>query len=355
MTANLDALEAYGRADPDGMLSHILGFPQQLTDAWETVADLRLPEDCRNPRAVLLLGMGGSAIGGDLAKDLISTECSMCLLVHGDYHLPAWVDRDTLVIASSYSGNTEETLGGAAAAIDRGAPVVGITSGGRLAELLHAAGRPVVTIRYRSQPRAALGHSLVPVLGILRAAGLIADPSTSIAAAQDNLGRLVERNRPEVPIRSNWAKQYAQSLFDRISVIYGAGLLANVARRWKCQINENSKAWAFFEEFPELNHNAVFGYRFPAAAERLHVVLLDSPLVPERIRRCSQVTQQLLDRAGIPFTVVAAGGEEPEPLTQMLSAVLLGDFVSYYLALLYQVDPTPVDAIDFLKAELARG
>ena len=355
MTVDLDALELYQRADPSGMLRHILGFPQQLADAWETVADLRLPDEYRAPRAVLLLGMGGSAIGGDLAKDLIADTCSTRVHVHRDYHLPAWVDRHTLVIASSYSGNTEETLGGAAAALDRGAPVVGITSGGRLADRLRAAGRPVVMIRYRSQPRAALGHSLVPVLGILRAAGLIADPSASIAAARDSLARLVERNRPEVPARSNRAKQSAQSLFDRIAVIYGAGLLANVARRWKCQINENSKAWAFFEEFPELNHNAVLGYRFPAAAERLHVVLLDSTLVPERIRRCSQVTQQLLDRAGVPFTIVAAGGEEPEPLTQMLSTVLLGDFVSYYLALLYQVDPTPVDAIDFLKAELARG
>jgi glucose/mannose-6-phosphate isomerase len=174
-------------------------------------------------------------------------------------------------------------------------------------------------------------------------------------AARDKLALVVERNRPEIPAASNRAKQYAQSLLDRIAVIYGAGLLANVARRWKCQINENSKAWAFFEEFPELNHNAVLGYRFPPAAERLHVVLLDSPLVPERVRRCFQVIQQLLDQAGVPLTVVAAGGEEPDPLTQMLSAALMGDFVSYYLALLYQVDPTPVDAIDFLKAELARG
>ena len=355
MTVNLDALEVYGRADPDGMLSHILGFPQQLTDAWETVADLRLPEDCRNPRAVLLLGMGGSAIGGDLAKDLISTECSMCLLVHRDYHLPAWVDRDTLVIASSYSGNTEETLSGAAAALDRGAPVVGISSGGRLTELLRTAGRPVVTVKYRSQPRAALGHSLIPVLGILRSAGLTADPSASIAAAREKLTQIVERNRPEVPTASNQAKQYAHSLFDRITVVYGAGLLANVARRWKCQINENSKAWAFFEQFPELNHNAVLGYRFPTATDRLHVLLLDSPLIGERIRRCYQVTQRILDRAGIPYTVVAAGAEEPDPLTQMLSTVLLGDFVSYYLALLYGVDPTPIDPIYFLKAELARS
>ncbi|HEX2172112.1 MAG TPA: bifunctional phosphoglucose/phosphomannose isomerase [Dehalococcoidia bacterium] len=348
---DLDAPEAYVAADPSDMLRRIRELPQQVTDAWQGVAALDLPADCRRPAGVLLLGMGGSAIGGDLARDLVAGECPVPFQVNRDYDLPAWVDRRTLVIASSYSGNTEETLSGLEQALARGAAVVGVSSGGRVTDRLRAAGRPVIPIQYESQPRAALGHSLIPVLGILRAAGLIADPARSVEAARRALDRVLAENGPEVATVNNRAKGIARTLHGRVAVVYGGSLLSSVARRWKTQINENSKAWAFWEENPELCHNAVLGYQFPPLADRVHVLLLDSPLISQRTRIRAEVTQRILDRQSIPHDRVA--GQETDRLAALLELILLGDLTSYYLALLNGVDPTPVEMIDYLKAELA--
>lgn len=349
---DLDAIKAYAAADPEDMLRRILDLPAQVTAAWQGVAAVDLPPDFRQPANVLLLGMGGSAIGGDLAGDIVADTCPVPFQVNRDYDLPAWVDRRTLVIASSYSGNTEETLSGLDQAIGRGAAVVGVSGGGQVTERLRRLGRPVVPIRYVSQPRAALGHSLIPVLGILHQAGLIPDPAASVQAARHALERVVAANRPEVPAGENQAKMLAQGLSGRVAVIYGGGVLANVARRWKTQINENSKGWAFFEECPELCHNAVLGYQFPAFGDRVHVVMLDSAQIGERTRVRYEVTQRILAEHGIGFTPVI--GQSADRLAAVLEMILVGDFASYYLALLNGVDPTPVAMIDYLKAELAK-
>lgn len=352
MTIDLDTRDIYQRLDPDRMIDHILNLPRQVEDAWQALAGLELPDDCRNPDSVVLLGMGGSAIGGDLVADYVAHECPAPFIVNRGYDLPAWVGPRTLVIASSYSGNTEETLSGAAQALARGAPVVGVSSGGELTARLRAAGRPVVPIHYRSQPRAALGHSLIPVLGILHAAGLIDDPAPAIGAAAAALAAEAARNEPNVPTAANPAKSLALDLVGRIPVVYGAEFLSAVARRWKTQINENAKSWGIYEEFPELNHNAVLGYQFPGDLKCLYVVQLDSPLLSKRVRARYAVTRELLTREGVSFTTLTTEGDGR--LAQMLGAIVLGDFVSYYLAMLYEVDPTPVTAIDFLKAQLAR-
>jgi glucose/mannose-6-phosphate isomerase len=257
------------------------------------------------------------------------------------------------VLACSYSGGTEETLSALDQVLDRGAQVLGLTTGGKLAELGSRRGFPVLTFDYPAQPRAALGYSLFLTLGVLvqldylpREVANIEDAIHVIRAQRAEIG-------PEVPTSQNRAKELATMLHGSLPVVYGGGLLAEVARRWKGQFNENSKTWAFFEQFPELNHNAVMGYRFPAElAPKVVVVFLTSMHSHPRVRLREEITAQILGQQGVRSTIVS--GEGASDLAQMVSVIHLGDFVTYYLALLNQTDPTSIEAIDYLKSELAQ-
>ncbi len=350
---NLDAIDIRA-ADPTDMLARIRELPLQCQQSWAAVNTMKLPAAYASVANVAVLGMGGSAIGGDLARSLVADSCRVPITVLRDYDLPAWVSKDTLVIASSYSGNTEETLSAFAQAVDRGSHLVAVTTGGRLQAAAKAAGAPVFPVTYVSQPRAALGWSLVPILGLLQAAGLAPDQSAAVAEAVGVMERLQTEIDAVAPMARNAAKQLAQRLHGKIPVVYGAGLLSEVARRWKGQFNENAKNWAFYEVLPELNHNAVLGYEFPAdLAARLTVIILSAPGDHPRNRVRQTVTAELLRRAGVAVEEVSARGASP--LAQVLSAIHFGDYVSYYLALLNEVDPSHVNAINYLKDVLSKS
>jgi glucose/mannose-6-phosphate isomerase len=351
---NLDDTGIYQQNDPDNMLSRIKELPMQCRQAWQTVMDFTLPSDYSDIDKVIILGMGGSAIGGDLVRSLALAEAKIPVLVHRDYGLPAFVNERTLVIASSYSGNTEEILSGFEPSLKTGAKKLVMTTGGKLGELAGANHLPVYKIEYKAQPRAALGFSFLPTLGVLQKLGFIGDKSAHVDETVSVLNKLSSELDEKSQLASNPAKQLAQRLYGKLSVIYGAGILAEVAHRWKTQINENGKSWAFYEIFPELNHNATVGFPFPPeVVERLHLVLLRSPLFNERVKLRYEVTCELLKRAGVAYEYVDSLGESP--LSQMMSTVMMGDFASYYLAILNKVDPSPVDVISYLKDQLAKG
>ncbi|MFH1651371.1 MAG: bifunctional phosphoglucose/phosphomannose isomerase, partial [Chloroflexota bacterium] len=282
------------------------------------------------------------------------TEAKIPIIIQRDYDLPAFVDDKTLVIASSYSGNTEETLNAFEQALKTGAKKLVLTTGGKIKEIAEDCEIPVWTITYKAQPRAALGYSFLPVLGFLQKLGFIGDKSAEVDEMLEILPDLGRRIGAAVPAASNPAKQLAQGFFDCLPVIYGAGVLAEVAHRWKTQINENSKAWAFYEIFPELNHNATVGFPLPEEiVSRVRVVLLRAPSFHPRVQLRYRVTCELLDRAGVSYDFV--DGEGKGALSQMMSLVHFGDMVSYYLALLYRTNPSPVEVIDYLKEQLSRG
>jgi glucose/mannose-6-phosphate isomerase len=340
--------------DPEGMLNHLHRLPQLCQQAWQMALSFKLPTDYADIDKVLVLGMGGSAIGGDLAASLTQDEARLAIIVCRGYELPAFTDARTLVIASSYSGNTEETLASFEKALKTDAKKLAITTGGRLKTVAQKRDIPVFSFDYQAQPRAALPFSLLPVLCFLSRLGLISDKSPEVAEAVLVLEGLSSRIAEAVPHAQNQAKQLASRLHNRLPVVYGAGITSEVAHRWKTQLNENSKSWAFHEVFPELNHNAVVGYQFPEElATRIVVVLLRSALLAERVRLRYQITSQLLERAGVSYQII--DGEGQSPLSQVMSLVLFGDYTSYYLAMLYKIDPSPVKAIDFLKQQLARG
>ena len=351
---DLDNVSAYPRFDKLGMLEHLHAFPEQCQKAWEKVQRFELPHLHTRISNVVILGMGGSAIGGDMARRLALPESKSPVWVHRDYGLPAFVDDNTLVIASSYSGNTEETLSGFTKSLGTAAKKLAITSGGKLKDLAKKEGIPVFIIDYQAPPRAAFPHSFVPLVGVFQKLGLLTDKSVALQEAVAVLkklsGDLIETN----PLASNPAKQLAARLQGRLAVIYGAEMLSEVARRWKGEFNENSKAWAFFENFPELNHNAVVGYEFPPEAkDRIFVFMLRSPSLHPRILLRYDVTAKLLAKAGIAHESVEARGKSA--LAQMLSLVLLGDYASFYLSMLNEVDPTSTDAINFVKQSLAQS
>jgi glucose/mannose-6-phosphate isomerase len=341
------------KLDPEGMLARIHEVPWQCQQAWQMAREFNLPQEYSDINKVLVIGMGGSAMGGDLVRSLVAPEARVPIIVHRGYDLPAFVDDKTLVIISSYSGNTEETLSGFSQALETGAKKLAITTGGKLKKLADENSIPVLTFNYRSQPRAALAFSFLPILCFMQKLGVVGDKSAEVDEALNVLQKLSIKIDETRPVSKNPARQLAEKLHGHLSVIYGAGLLSEVAHRWKTQFNENSKAWAFYEVFPELNHNAVVGYQFPPElAEKIVVVLLRSELLSQRIRLRYEVTCELLKRAGVHYEFV--DGEGTKPLSQMLSLVLFGDYVSYYLAILYRVDPSPVETINYLKEQLAQ-
>ena len=351
---NLDETGIYQQNDPDNMLARIKELPMQCRQAWQTIMDFKLPPDYSDVDKAVILGMGGSAIGGDLVRSLTLTEGRIPVIVHRDYDLPAFVDERTLIIASSYSGNTEEILSSFEPSLKTGAKKLVMTTGGKLAELAEANNLPVYKIEYKAQPRAALGFSFLPTLGVLQKLGFINDKSSDVDETVKVLENLSAKLDEKSPLSANRAKQLAHRLYGKLSVIYGAGILSEVGHRWKTQINENGKAWAFYEVFPELNHNATVGYPFPSElVSQIHVILLRSPLFNERVKLRYEVTCELLERAGVAYEYVDSLGESP--LSQMMSTVMMGDFASYYLAILYKVDPSPVEVINYLKNQLAKG
>ncbi|MDD5037837.1 MAG: bifunctional phosphoglucose/phosphomannose isomerase [Dehalococcoidales bacterium] len=345
---DLDDITIYHQFDTSGMLNQLHEFPEQCQRAWERVTGFALPGEYARINKVVILGMGGSAIAGEVVRRLALMETKVPVWVHRDYDLPLFVDESTLVIASSYSGNTEETLAAFTESFKTPAKKLALTTGGKLKQLAEEKGVPVFIVDYQAPPRVAFPHSFIPLVGILQKLGLLTDKSADLREALRILNKLAKDLSAATPLDSNPAKQLATRLSGRIAVIYGAGLLSEVAQRWKTQYNENSKSWAFYELFPELNHNAISGYRFPARVkEKILVLMLRSSLLHPRTRLRYEATAELLAKSGFAYEFIEAEGKSN--LSQMMSTILLGDYVSFYLAILNKIDPTPVAAVDFVK------
>jgi glucose/mannose-6-phosphate isomerase len=351
-TSVIESVERIRTADPEDMLGRIKELPKQIQGAWQVTRAAQLPPAYGDVRNITVIGMGGSAIGGDLAAALLADELKIPMSVHRDYGLPAFIGRDSLVIASSYSGNTEETLSAFDEARKRGAKVLALTTGGALATQARAANYPVVTFSYKARPRATLGYSLGLVLGSLARLGLIRDLSADIDAAVADLAKLEERVHEGA--RTNDAKKLAIELYGRIVFAYGAGVMGVMARRVKGQWNENAKNWSAYDVMSELNHNAVVGFPNPQIArEAITVLLLRSDRDNPRHKIRFDVTRELLDRASIQHKSLQFGGTNL--LSEVLQMTLFTDYVSFYVALLNGADPSPNTAIDYLKDRLAKG
>jgi glucose/mannose-6-phosphate isomerase len=334
--------------DPAGMLGDVLAQPLQLGDAlWRTQSAGIRARDL--PGGLVVCGMGGSAIGGDLAAAALGDRATRPITLVRGSAIESWTLPESLVLCASYSGNTEETLGCFEAAGAAGAQRVVITTGGTLAELAREEEVPVIGVPAGMQPRAAVIYMTIGVLECAALCGAAPGLHSEIDMATALLERLVEEWGPSSS-EDSLAKSVARDLNGTIPVIHGAASTKAPARRWSTQINENADSPAFWTELPEANHNQICGWeRGRAAAPFSGVFLCDDDQHP-RVKRHMDLAAAELERVGAPALQVDTFGESR--LERVLSAVLLGDLVSVYMAGLAGVDPTPVPAITRLKQQL---
>jgi glucose/mannose-6-phosphate isomerase len=340
---------AVAAADPTRQAAEILDLGIHLTDAlWRVESAGLRPEPA--PGGLVVAGMGGSGIGGRLALAALGPRATAPVTLSSGYALPPWVDGDALVLCSSYSGATEETLACYDDATARGARRLVATTGGALAERARADGVPVVPLPGGFQPRAAVGYLTVVALEAAALCGAAPSLRGEVEAAAALAGELAAEWGPDGPAGGD-AKALARRLAGTVPVIVGAGPTAAVAYRWKCQLNENSKLQAFSSELPELDHNEIVGWSSGPEGARFAAVFLEDPEVHERVRTRFEITAGLVaPGAAVVERVRPRGGS---PLERLVSLVLLGDLVSLYLAVLRGADPGDIAAIDALKRELA--
>lgn len=348
---NLDDQIKFTQLDPEDMLAQIDGLPEQLQAAWELGGRLPLPE-WEGIERVLIAGMGGSAIGADLLAAYIEPLCLVPVTVHRNYGLPAWArGPETLVIASSHSGNTEETLAAFELATANGCRVIAVTSGGELASGARQSGATLWTFEHAGQPRAAVGYSFGLLLAAFSRLGFIPEQDGELVIAIQALRAQQKNLRADVPAVHNPAKRMAGQLLGRWVVVFGADALAPVARRWKGQINELAKAWAQFEALPESDHNTLAGVLNPeqALSNTMALFLRASSYQARNLLR-TDLTKKIFMLEGLNTDFFDAHGDTT--LSNLWTALHFGDYTAYYLAMAYGVDPTPVDAIEELKNEM---
>ncbi len=345
----LTALDAAAcdAVDSTNQFGDTLALADHLRDAlWRVDSANIAPVDA--PGGLIVAGMGGSSVGGRLAAGALGPRLRRPLALAMGYDIPSWIGRETLVLCSSYSGSTEETLATYDAAKAAGAPRIVATTGGLLAERARADGVPVVPLPGGFQPRAAVGYSLVTALEAAALCGAAPSVRDEVEAAAALAPELALEWGPDGSEDGD-AKRIARALHGTIPVIVGAGLTASVAYRWKTQINENAEIPAFASMLPEHDHNEVVGWG--GAAGRLGGIFLDDPEGDERAAQRIEVTAEIAaDGAAVVERVTARGDSR---LERLVSLLLLGDLVSLYLAVQRGVDPVYVRAIDLLKERLA--
>jgi glucose/mannose-6-phosphate isomerase len=348
---NLDDLEYFKKLDTLNMLGEIDNLPDQLAGAYELGMQQPLP-DVKDVRQVVIAGMGGSAIGADLLASYCASLAVLPVSVHRDYGLPLFArGPETLVICSSHSGNTEETLDAFDAALRAGCRVMAVCTGGELAKRAKEKGLTVWTFVHSGQPRAAVGFSFGLLLALFERLHFIPDQKEAMQDAIASMKRSQIHLSAEIPAVKNPAKRYAGQLMGRWVTVMGSGLMTVVARRWKGQINEVAKAGANFEFIPEADHNTLAGTMNPEETLNAHTmtIFLCTPSDHPRNRLRMDLTRKAFMLEGLNTDFIEARGHTS--LAHMWTTILFGDYMAYYLAMAYGADPTPIKAlVDFKQA-----
>ena len=340
----MSGVEAIRAVDPSGQLDDVLSLPDHLRDALWRVESAGL--EPTETRGLIVCGMGGSAIGGVLARAAIGDQLNLPMLVYRDYEVPSWTASDRAVLCSSYSGNTEETLACFEAAEAVGAQRYAATTGGALAEAARSSGVPVIGLPGGLQPRHSVGYGFTVACEIAALVGVASGMRTEIDAAAAHL----ETHRDALIAQ---AGEIADQVAGTVPLIYGCDLTVPVAYRWKCQLNENAKQHAFQNQLPELDHNEIVGWGTSNGGSGFSAIFLGDSDQHPRQRRRAELTAQLIDSAA--EAVVHVETEGQTRTQRLLWAVMLGDLVSLHLAAANGVDPEPVAVIEELKRELGKA
>lgn len=352
----LDDITIIRKLDEGGVLAAIKRMDEQVGQAWNEMQTIQIPEEYKNIRNIVLSGMGGSALGGRIVDALTNSIIRAPFEISTEYSIPNYVNEDTLVILSSYSGNTAETLSAAEKAYEKKAKIFIIATGGKLAEFAKQKNIPAYIYDPKenpsNQPRMALGYSITAVIGLLNRLAIVSisemEIQTIIKLMGDNCIEFSEEN----DITRNEAKNLALKIKSKIPVLIASEHLVGSIHAYKNQLNENSKTFSLSFDIPELNHHLMEGLRFPPQLkENLLFVFINSDLYSEDIKKRYPLTQDVVEKNEIPSINIYLTGKTK--LEQIYEILVLGSFVSFYIAVLYGIDPTPIPWVDYFKSKLS--
>lgn len=354
-SVSLDDQEAISQLDRSNVLGSIQALANQVEDAWDQVKQIELNIDQSKIRNVVVSGMGGSALGPDVIKRAFKAQLLVPFEVVNDYALPGYVSENTLVVVSSYSGTTEETVAGLQDAISKGAQVLVISTGGDLQRLAQEKGLSGYTIQPThnpsGQPRMAIGYSVFGIIALLQRVGLISLDDSLVNSVIATIRRTATQLDIGVTQTENAAKQLAFQILGRIPVFVAAEHLEGAAHVMQNQFNENGKTFAEYRVIPELNHHLMEGLRFPQDNDKtLFFVLLNSALYHPRTQRRFEITQKVIENTGIDATMLEL--QNTTALEQVFEVITFGAYTNFYLAMLEGIDPAPIETVDFFKSEL---
>ena len=352
-TESYVTVEDIKEIDRSGMYSVLVDFHAQVEDAARIGRSTPVKLNVKGIDSIVLTGMGGSAMGGDLLRAFLSDTITVPFLINRHYDLPAFADRNTLVIISSYSGNTEETIAANRAAIKRKARILCLTSGGMTEALAKQHRQNIVKVPAGLQPRAALGYLFFPLLIVLSRLGIVPPRQPGI---RETIQLLKAKGLAygDVAASNNLPLKLARQLQGKLPIIYSPAVYFDaIGMRWRGQICENAKKLAFSHVLPEMNHNELVGWKIGAELMRqMEVIYLRDRGIHKRIALREDISSRIITPYASHVTDVWSEGHSL--LARMFSLIYLGDWVSFYLAILNKEDPTPVAVIQQLKGELAK-
>ena len=339
----------YDKSDMYGVISNM---PDQIREAVKLAEDFSVNIDAGSISSILFAGMGGSAIGGDLVRSILEDECKLPISVVRNYKLPVWAGESTLTLVSSYSGNTEETLSAYKDALKKGCKIICLTTGGKLQELADNDDVPVLIIPAGLPPRGAIAYSSIPWLLIFASLGIISDSSNEIAAMASDLEKVIKDYGNYDSAQDNLPLTVARKAVGRIPLIYiSTGSFSVIGKRWANQIQENAKMLAYTNELPEMNHNEIMGWHLIGLSKEsvLPIFIISNSYHP-RVSLRFDITSKLVEEKSGEVVRIKPTGDKL--IIQLFSLIVMGDFISYYLSLLNNINPEPVDIINEIKEQL---
>lgn len=340
--------------DISNMFDVLKDFHIQIEDAVRIANQSEFPlPDMSSITNVIINGLGGSAIGGDFARSAVLYESKLPVTVNRNYDLPTYAGKDTLCFISSYSGNTEETISALHQSLERECKIICITTGGEIAELAKSNGLPLITVPEGFQPRCALGYSFFVLYGIFQKLGIIENKSEETNSTIDII-RELSRVYSDIDDSSNPAIKLAKTLHGKLPVVYSADILDVVNVRWRGQLSENAKILAYGSFYPEMNHNELVGWKCnEEIMKNIAVVILKDPEDHDRNKLRMKITAEIYREHASDVVELEASGRYK--LERIFELTYLGDWVSYYLAIMNNEDPTPVNVIQHLKKQLSEN
>ncbi len=352
----LDDLAQIAKLDRENILSSIEHLPEQIRQSWDEIKKLEIPKEYAKATNIVVAGMGGSGLGARMVKHMHFNHLGVPFTIVNGYFLPNYVDKNTLVILSSYSGNTEETISTAHDAIKKRAMVIGICTGGKLYENLVKEKIPVYRIdpvnNPSGQPRMGLGYSVSSILGILAKLRFVNTTNEDLEKYVETAEKFVKEFGVRKHTNENVAKKIAQKLAPRAVVLMSSEHLIGVTHAFKNQLNENSKTFSTRFTISESNHHLMEGLRYPARAkEVLHFLFIESKNYYERVIKRYAITQDIVKQNGYGFDVYRTQSHDRNE--EVFEILVLGSYVSFYMAILHGINPSPIPWVDYFKQKLA--